>query len=89
MLGFGRVARPAGYNLRVSLQLGAEAERAQAGLSRARAQGKVLGWPRVAVRAERVLALRQRGLSIRQIAEELGISAMTAQRLLKAGGAAA
>jgi len=40
-------------------------ERVQAGLSRARAQGKVLGRPKAAVRPERVLRLRERGLSIR------------------------
>jgi len=42
-------------------------ERVQAGLSRARAQGKVLGRPRAAVRQERVLRLRERGLSLREI----------------------
>ena len=57
-------------------------ERVQAGLSRARAQGKALGRPRAAVRSERVLQLRKRGLSIRQIAAETGVSAMTVQRLL-------
>jgi DNA invertase Pin-like site-specific DNA recombinase len=57
-------------------------ERVQAGLRRARAQGKKLGRPRAAVRAERVVALRKRGLSIRQIAAETGVSAMTVQRLL-------
>src|SRR5215469_2174267 len=57
-------------------------ERVQAGLSRARAQGKVLGRPRTAVRSERVLQLRRRGLSIREIAAETGVSAMTVQRLL-------
>jgi DNA invertase Pin-like site-specific DNA recombinase len=57
-------------------------ERVQAGLSRARAQGKALGRPRAAVRSDRVLQLRKRGLSIRQIAAETGVSAMTVQRLL-------
>ena len=57
-------------------------ERVQAGLSRARAQGKALGRPRAAVRPERVLQLRNRGLSIRQIAGQTGVSAMTVQRLL-------
>ncbi len=57
-------------------------ERVQAGLSRARAQGKVLGRPKAAVRPERVLALRKRGMSLRQIAAETGVSAMTAQRIL-------
>jgi DNA invertase Pin-like site-specific DNA recombinase len=59
-------------------------ERVQAGLSRARAQGKVLGRPRAAVRPERVLRLRNRGLSIRQIAAETGVSTMTVQRILAA-----
>jgi DNA invertase Pin-like site-specific DNA recombinase len=61
-------------------------ERVQAGLSRARAQGKALGRPRAAVRSERVLQLRKRGLSIRQIAAETGVSAMTVQRLLSETG---
>ena len=59
-------------------------ERVQAGLSRARAQGKVLGRPRAAVRPERVRRLRERGLSMRQIAAETGVSPMTVQRLLAA-----
>ncbi len=59
-------------------------ERVQAGLNRARAQGKRLGRPRAAVRPERVRALRKRGLSIRQIATEVGVSAMTVQRVLAA-----
>ena len=57
-------------------------ERVQAGLSRARAQGKVLGRPKAAVRPERVLRLREKGWSIRQIAAETGVSAMTVQRIL-------
>jgi len=61
-------------------------ERVQAGLSRARAQGKALGRPRAAVRSERVVQLRKRGLSIRQIAAETGVSAMTVQRLLSEDG---
>jgi DNA invertase Pin-like site-specific DNA recombinase len=63
-------------------------ERVQAGLSRARAQGKVLGRPRAAVRPERVLRLRNGGLSIRQIAAETGVSTMTVQRILAAGASA-
>src|SRR6516225_749807 len=43
-------------------------ERVHAGLRRARAQGKRLGRPHAAVRPERVHALRDRGLSMRQIA---------------------
>jgi DNA invertase Pin-like site-specific DNA recombinase len=59
-------------------------ERVTAGLSRARAQGKVLGRPRAAVRPERVRALRERGKSIRQIAAETGVSPMTVQRIVAA-----
>jgi DNA invertase Pin-like site-specific DNA recombinase len=60
--------------------------RINAGLDRARAQGKVLGRPRAAVRPERILALRGRGQSIRQIAAETGVSAMTVQRIVTANG---
>jgi DNA invertase Pin-like site-specific DNA recombinase len=60
-------------------------ERVQAGLSRARAQGKVLGRPKAAVRPERVLLLRKQGLSIREIAAETGVSTMTVQRILVSG----
>ena len=59
-------------------------ERVQAGLSRARAQGKVLGRPKAAVRPERVLALPDRGLSLRAIAAETGLSFMTVQRIVQA-----
>jgi len=48
-------------------------ERVQAGLSRARSQGKVLGRPKAAVRPARVLRLRERGLSMRRIAAETGV----------------
>lgn len=59
-------------------------ERVVAGLNRARAQGKVLGRPKAAVRPERVMRLRDRGLSMRDIAAETGVSAMTVQRILTA-----
>jgi DNA invertase Pin-like site-specific DNA recombinase len=59
-------------------------ERVHAGLRRARAQGKVLGRPKAAVRPERVLRLRERGLTIRQIAAETGVSTMTVQRIIAA-----
>lgn len=60
-----------------------------AGLRRAKAAGKVLGRPTANVRLARVQELRQRGLSLREIADKTGVSTMTAQRLLKRGGAAA
>ena len=62
-------------------------ERVQAGLSRAKAQGKVLGRPKAAVRPERVLRLKERGLSIREIAAETAVSPMTVQRILARGTA--
>ncbi len=64
-------------------------ERVQAGLARARAQGKTLGRPKAAVRTQRVQILRERGLSLREIAEQTGVSAMTVQRILKENGAVA
>lgn len=57
-------------------------ERVQAGLSRAKAQGRVLGRPKAAVRPERVSLLKERGLSVRAIAAETGVSSMTVQRIL-------
>ncbi len=57
-------------------------ERVHAGLNRARAQGKTLGRPKAAVRPERVLRVRERGLSLRQIAEQTGVSTMTVQRIV-------
>lgn len=59
-------------------------ERVPAGLIRARAQEKVLGRPKAAVRPERVPRLKDRGFSLRRIAEETGVSAMTIQRVLAA-----
>ena len=57
-------------------------ERVQAELSRVRAKGKCLGRPRAAVRPDRVLLMRERGMSMRQIAGETGVSTMTVQRIL-------
>ncbi len=57
-------------------------ERVQAGLARARARGKKLGRPKAGVRHERVRVLGERGMSIRKIAAEVGVSAMTIQRIL-------
>ncbi len=61
-------------------------ERVQAGLSRAKAQGKKLGRPKANVRETRVIEMRDKGMSIRQIADATGVSAMTIQRLVKAHG---
>ena len=56
------------------------AERVKAGLARAKANGRRLGRPRLVV-GESVQA-SVRGLSVRQAAEKLGVSAATAHRWL-------
>jgi DNA invertase Pin-like site-specific DNA recombinase len=56
------------------------AERVKAGLRNARAKGKRLGRPRVAVDAARIGTLRAHGRSWREITVELGISKGSAQR---------
>ena len=59
-------------------------ERVQAGLSRAKAQGKTLGRPCVAVNRSKVWALRDAGRSIRDIAATMKLSHGTVQRALEA-----
>ena len=59
------------------------AERVKAGLARAKASGRRLGRPRLAV-GESVLA-SVRGLSVRQAAGKLGVSVATAHRWLHRG----
>ncbi len=48
-------------------------ERVMMGLERARKQGKQLGRPKIIVDREKVIRLREEGLSLRKIAEKLGI----------------
>lgn len=57
------------------------AERVKAGLARAKAQGRRLGRPRKAV--EESLLAPVRGLSVRQAAARLGVSAATAHRWMR------
>lgn len=57
------------------------AERVRAGLRNARAKGRRLGRPRVAVDARRIAALRKQGLSWAKIAAELGVGEGTVYRL--------
>jgi DNA invertase Pin-like site-specific DNA recombinase len=52
-----------------------------AGLGPAKAQAKVRGGPEAAVRPERAVRLKERGMSIRGIAAKTGVSAMTVQRI--------
>jgi DNA invertase Pin-like site-specific DNA recombinase len=60
-------------------------ERVRAGLKRARADGKVLGRPRVGQEVERkIVALRNEGKGKRRIARSLGIGVSTVQRVLAA-----
>ena len=59
------------------------AERVKAGLARAKAKGRRLGRPRLAV-GESVLA-SVRGLSVRRAAGKLGVSTATAHRWLQRG----
>lgn len=58
------------------------AERVKAGLRNARAKGRRLGRPRVAVDAARIAAQRAHGRSWRQIAADLGIKVSTARAAL-------
>jgi DNA invertase Pin-like site-specific DNA recombinase len=63
-------------------------ERVQAGLKRARAEGRVLGRPRVGPAVEaKVLALRRKGEGMRKIARTLGIGNCTVQRIIGAATA--
>jgi DNA invertase Pin-like site-specific DNA recombinase len=58
-------------------------ERVKAGLARARAQGKVLGRPRVGSRIEAIVrALRAKGRGIHAIAREAGVGVGTVQRII-------
>src|SRR5246127_4203909 len=66
-------------------------ERVRAGLRNAKAKGKSLGRPRVAVDASRVAPLRAEGRTVREIAVTLGVSRSLVHKTLAnrgAGGAA-
>jgi len=57
-------------------------ERVQAGLRRARAQGKLIGRPKVEVNAAKVRRLHSTGHSLRSIARATGLSKSVVHRLL-------
>ncbi len=59
------------------------AERVKAGLRRATENGKKLGRPRVNIDPDGLYRLRLKGLSLRQIATELGLSRSTVARCLE------
>ncbi|MBZ5701015.1 MAG: recombinase family protein [Acidobacteriia bacterium] len=61
-------------------------ERVRAGLRNARAKGKRLGRPRVAVDVRRIAALRAQGLGWKKIAREIGIGVSTVLRVAREGG---
>jgi DNA invertase Pin-like site-specific DNA recombinase len=81
-------SRPTGKMVFTVLGAGAElkrsliAERVRAGLRNARAKGKRLGRPRVAVDAATIANLRAQGRLWREIVSETGISKGCAQRVL-------
>lgn len=86
----GDTATPAGRMVFTVLGAVAElersliAERVRAGLRNARAKGKRLGRPRVAVDRTRIARFRAQGLSWAKIAAELGIGEGTVYRLAHA-----
>ncbi len=58
-------------------------ERVKAGLARARANGKVLGRPRVPASVERsIKKARRKGTGIRRIARELNVGVSVVQRVV-------
>jgi DNA invertase Pin-like site-specific DNA recombinase len=62
-------------------------ERTIAGLEKARRQGRIGGRPRLVVSHEKVMKLDSEGLTMREIAAELGISAASVCRMLKSHSA--
>jgi DNA invertase Pin-like site-specific DNA recombinase len=59
------------------------AERVRAGLRNARAKGRKLGRPRVAVDAAQIARLRSQGASWRDISKQLGVSIGTAHAAMR------
>jgi DNA invertase Pin-like site-specific DNA recombinase len=57
-------------------------ERTVAGLQRARQQGRVGGRPRVIADRNKVRELREAGVSLGQIAEQMGLSKTTVARMV-------
>ena len=64
-------------------------ERTIAGLEKARRQGRVGGRPRVVVNRAKVVEMDADGMTMREIADDLGISAASVCRILKGNDAAA
>ena len=64
-------------------------ERTIAGLEKARKQGRVGGRPRVVVNRAKVVEMDADGMTMREIADDLGISAASVCRILKGNATAA
>jgi DNA invertase Pin-like site-specific DNA recombinase len=60
-------------------------ERVQAGVDRARRQGKQLGRPRVNIEFREVSTMLTEGISIRAIAKHFGVARSTVRRVLERG----
>jgi DNA invertase Pin-like site-specific DNA recombinase len=58
-------------------------ERTRAGLQRARREGRIGGRPRVIVNRAKVVQMYSEGMTMREIEEELSISAASVCRILK------
>jgi DNA invertase Pin-like site-specific DNA recombinase len=59
-------------------------KRVKAGLARARAQGKILGRPKVTKKVEQsIYRLRKAGIGKRKISKQFGIGVSTVMRVLK------
>lgn len=59
-------------------------ERTRAGLARARREGRIGGRPALVLNRERIARLDEEGYTMREIGEEMGISAASVCRILKA-----
>jgi DNA invertase Pin-like site-specific DNA recombinase len=58
-------------------------ERVHAGLAKARKQGRIGGRPRLVVNHGKILILHQEGATVREIAEEMGVSPASVHRSVK------
>jgi len=69
------------------LELDLIRDRTKDGLARARAQGKRLGQPPMPISTEEIIALRESGMSLRVIAEKVGMSHQGVKKRLRQAAA--